>query len=55
VAGLSPLRPGFAHGTAHVGFVVAKVALGQFFLLRVFRLSSVSVISPGQHTRVSSG
>jgi predicted amidohydrolase len=31
VADLSPLSPGFAHGTVHVGFVVAKVALGQFF------------------------
>jgi hypothetical protein len=32
VAGLSPRRPGFAPGLVHVGFVVAKVALGQGFV-----------------------
>jgi hypothetical protein len=32
VAGLSPRRPGFDPGSAHVGFVVDKVALGQVFL-----------------------
>jgi hypothetical protein len=26
---LSPRRPGFAHGSVHVGFVVDKVALGR--------------------------
>jgi hypothetical protein len=30
VAGLSPLRPGFDPGSVHVGFVVHKVALGQY-------------------------
>jgi hypothetical protein len=28
IAGLSPLRPGIAPGSIHVGFVVDKVALG---------------------------
>jgi hypothetical protein len=31
VAGLSPLRPRFAAGSLHVGFVVDKVSLGQVF------------------------
>jgi hypothetical protein len=31
VAVLSPRRPGFNHGSVHVGFVVDKVALGQVF------------------------
>jgi hypothetical protein len=35
-------RPGFAPGSIHVGFVVAKVALGQVFL-RVFQRSPVSI------------
>jgi hypothetical protein len=30
-AGLLPLRTGFDPGSVHVGFVVGKVALGQFF------------------------
>jgi hypothetical protein len=29
VAGLSPRRSGFAHGSINVGYVVEKVALGQ--------------------------
>jgi hypothetical protein len=41
VAGLSPRRPGFDPGSVHVGFVVAKVALGQVFV-RVLRFSSVN-------------
>ena len=35
VAGLRPRRPGFDLGSVHVGFVVDKVALGQFFSPRV--------------------
>jgi hypothetical protein len=31
VAGLSPRRSGFDPGSVHVGFVVDKVALGQYF------------------------
>jgi hypothetical protein len=31
VAGLSPRRPGFDPGSVHVGFVVDKLALEQFF------------------------
>jgi hypothetical protein len=32
VASLSLWRPGFAHGSVHVGFVVDSVVLGQVFL-----------------------
>jgi hypothetical protein len=39
-AGLSPRWPGFDPGSAHVGFVVDKVALGQVFP-RVLRISPV--------------
>jgi hypothetical protein len=42
---LSPLWPGFAPRSLHVGFVVDKVALGQVFL-RVLRLSRVNIIPP---------
>jgi hypothetical protein len=45
VAGLLPLRPGFALASVHVGFVVDKVALGQVFL-RVLRFPPVSIILP---------
>ena len=31
VAGLPPRRPGFNPGSAHVGFLVDKVALGEVF------------------------
>jgi hypothetical protein len=42
VAGLSLWRPEFAPGSIHVGFVVAKVALGQVFL-RVIRFFSFNI------------
>jgi hypothetical protein len=45
ISDLSPLWPGFAPGSLHVGFVVDKVALGQVFL-RVLRLSRVNIIPP---------
>jgi hypothetical protein len=48
VADLSPQRPGFDPGSAHVGFVVDKLALGQVFL-RVLRFSPVHVIPPVLH------
>jgi hypothetical protein len=48
VAGLSPRRPGFDHGSVHVRFVVDKVALGQAFP-RVFRFSPVNFIPPVLH------
>jgi hypothetical protein len=54
IAGLSPRRPGIAHGSIHVGFVVAKVALGQGFL-RVPRFSPVNIIPPLLSKLVSSG
>jgi hypothetical protein len=44
VTGLSLRRPGFAHGSIHVGFVADKVSLGQV-LLRVLRFSPVSISS----------
>jgi hypothetical protein len=43
IAGLSPWRPGLVSGIVHVGFVVDKVALGQFFL-KGFRISPVNII-----------
>ena len=46
VAGLLPRRPGFDPGTAHVRFVVDKVALG------VIRFSPVSFIPPVLHYKV---
>jgi hypothetical protein len=52
VAGLSPLRPRFAPGSIHVGFVVDKVALGQVFL-PVLRFSPTNIISPLLHTHLS--
>jgi hypothetical protein len=47
--------PGFTPGTIHVGFVVDKVALGQFFLrlLRVFPCQYHSTVV--LHTHTSSG
>jgi hypothetical protein len=45
---LSPRRPSFDPGPAHVVFVVNKVALGQVFP-RVFRFSSVNFIPPVLH------
>jgi hypothetical protein len=47
-AGLPPRRPGFDPGSAHVGFVVDKLALGQVFP-RVLRLSPVNLIPPMLH------
>jgi hypothetical protein len=41
---LSLQRPEFAPGSAHMGFMADKVAMGQVFL-RVFWFSSVSIIS----------
>jgi hypothetical protein len=48
-AGLSPRRPGFAPGSAYVGFVVDKVAQELVFL-RVLRFSPVNIILPLPHT-----
>jgi hypothetical protein len=45
VAGLSPLRPGFAAGAVYVGFMVDRVALEQVFL-RFIRFSPVNIITP---------
>jgi len=50
--GLSPWRPWFHPSMFHVGFVVDKVALAQIFL-RVFRLSSASIIPAMPHTHTS--
>jgi hypothetical protein len=36
IASFSPQRPGIEPYTIHAGFVVDKVALGQFFLLSFF-------------------
>jgi hypothetical protein len=47
-AGLPLRRPGFDPGSAHVGFVVDKVALGQVFP-RVLRSSPVNFIPPVLH------
>jgi hypothetical protein len=49
VAGLPPWRPGFEAWSVRAGFVMDKVALGQFFL-SVLRFLHVSIISPGLHT-----
>jgi hypothetical protein len=46
VAGLSPLRPGFAPGSVHMRFVVSRVALVQSFL-RVILFSPVNIIHCG--------
>jgi hypothetical protein len=51
VAGLSPRRPGFAPGSAYVGFVVDKVAQELVFL-RVLRFSPVNIIPPLPHTHL---
>ena len=48
VAGLPPRRPVFDPGSANVGFVVDKVALGQVFP-RVLRFSPVNFIPPVLH------
>jgi hypothetical protein len=45
VAGLSLLRPGFAPGSVHVGFVVDKMAL-VLVSLRVIRFFTVNIIPP---------
>jgi hypothetical protein len=45
VAGLSPRSSGFVPGSIHVGFVVDKVAQGQFFL-QVLWFSPVNIIPP---------
>jgi hypothetical protein len=47
-AGLPPRRPGFDPGSAHVGFVVDKMALGQVFP-QVLRFSPVNFIPPVLH------
>jgi hypothetical protein len=44
VSVFSPLSPGFASESFHVGFVVDKVALGLFIFLRVLQFSPVSTI-----------
>jgi hypothetical protein len=54
VAGLSPWRPGFAPRSIHMGFVVDKEALGQFFL-QVLQLSPVNIIPPSLSKLISSG
>jgi hypothetical protein len=48
VAGLSTRKPGFGPGSVRVGFMLYKVAMGQFFP-RVLGVSPVSFISPVLH------
>jgi hypothetical protein len=45
VASLSPRKTGFAFGSAHVAFVVDKVAQGQV-VLRDLRFSPANIIPP---------
>ena len=52
IAVLSPRISDFGHSALRVGFVVDKVALGQFFLL-VLQSSPVSIIPPMLHTHIS--
>jgi hypothetical protein len=54
VVGFSPRRPGFATRSAHVGFVMKKVALGRGFL-RVLQVFPDNIIPPEFYTRISSG
>ena len=48
VAGISPRRPGFDPGSAHVGFRVDKVELGHVFP-RVLQFPPVNFIPPMLH------
>lgn len=53
--GLPPWKPGFDPRQVHMRFVVDKMALRQFFLLRVPRFFPVSVIPPALHSVISHG
>jgi hypothetical protein len=55
IASFSPHRTGIDLYTIHAGFVVDKVALGQFFLLSFFGFSPVNNITPWLCKLISSG
>jgi hypothetical protein len=50
-SGLSTRKPGFAPGSAQVGFMVDRMALGQVYF-RVLRISPLNIIQPWLHNHI---
>jgi hypothetical protein len=52
VAGFPPWRPGFGPRYGHVGFVVGKVEMGQFFLKYVGFPLIILILLTAPNTRI---